>query len=109
MIVKLKAKNPTSLSNLELLMKQTFNDINDEINKLEKIRSDLFRAQSELSCVLRLLQRLISLIDLDQKTKDILYSVFCPAVEDFEEQVIIGMHICVNHVYVFVLIYMCIS
>lgn len=88
LIVRLKAKNPTPLKSLEFLMKETFNDIITVSEKLDKARHELFKNLNELSCVLSLLRRLISLMDLNYRLQGVLMATFCDADEDLEGQVI---------------------
>lgn len=87
LIVKLKAKNPAPLDDLEFLMMETFNDINEEADKLGTVRCQLLKTQNELSCILKLLKNLLSLMDINHKTKEILMATFCDNVDDLEGQV----------------------
>lgn len=87
LIIKLKAKNPTPLKSLEFLMKETFNDIIMESEKLEKARHELLKNRNELSCVLSLIRKLISLMDLNCRLQSVLMATFCNVVEDLEGQV----------------------
>lgn len=68
-------------------MNETFHDIHDASIKLVTARLELSKTQNQLSCILKLLQDLISLLDLNEKTREILKAAFCPVVEDMEEQV----------------------
>lgn len=87
LIIRLKAKNPTPLKSLEFLMKETFNDITVESEKLEKARDELLKHRNELSCVLSLNRKLISIMDLNYRLQDLLMATFCNVVEDLEGQV----------------------
>lgn len=68
-------------------MKETFNDINDQSSKLKTARYQLFQSQNKLSCILRLLQNLISLLDMPAKVKEVLIATFTSCVQDLEQQV----------------------
>ncbi|XP_028132016.1 protein PTHB1 isoform X1 [Diabrotica virgifera virgifera] len=86
LISKFKVKNPTPLTNLEVLMKDTYNEIDNTIQMLNKANKKLTKAQVELSCVLNLIENLIKIMDIDNKMKEEIVSIFCPSVDDIESQ-----------------------
>lgn len=86
-MMKLKAKNPTEISSLEFLLNETFQDINAITVKTEEAHEKLITAQNNLMCVLKLLQNLISLLDLNPKLKEILIAAFSSIVDDLNGQV----------------------
>ncbi|KAG5900310.1 hypothetical protein JTB14_026318 [Gonioctena quinquepunctata] len=86
LMAKFKMKNPSPLTNLEILLEDTHSDTVDTTGKLESATSELSRAQTNLSCCLKLLVNLIKGMDLNMKLKETLESVFCPSVQDLESQ-----------------------
>lgn len=68
-------------------MRETFNDINEEADKLRIAQCQLLKSQNQLSCVLKLLKNLLSLMDMNHKTKELLMATFCENVDDLEGQV----------------------
>lgn len=94
LISKFKVKNPTPLTNLEILIKDTYTEILKTVLKLQEANGELFKAQTELTCALNLIGNLIKIMNIDDKLKEILLSVFCPSVEDLDSQV---RKYCKNH------------
>ncbi|CAH1104899.1 unnamed protein product [Psylliodes chrysocephalus] len=86
LISKFKVKNPTPLTNLEILIKDTYTEILKTVLKLQEANGELFKAQTELTCALNLIGNLIKIMNIDDKLKEILLSVFCPSVEDLDSQ-----------------------
>ncbi|CAH1154117.1 unnamed protein product [Phaedon cochleariae] len=86
LIAKLRVKNPSPLTNLQILLKDTHSEIVDVTEKLEVANSELSRAQSSLSCALNLVVNLVKVMDMDENSKGVLESVFSPNVQDLESQ-----------------------
>lgn len=84
LISKLKMKNPTPLNNLELLLKDTFNEIMNLTIQLEEESSNLSISQIKLSCALKLI---VNLIKLGCNDQDLLETTFSPFIYDLEGQV----------------------
>nr|XP_023015826.1 protein PTHB1 [Leptinotarsa decemlineata] len=86
LIAKFKMKNPSPLTNLEILLEDTHSDIIEVTEKLKSANFELCRARTNLSCGLNLLFNMMKVMDVDRKLKESLESVFCPSVQDLESQ-----------------------
>lgn len=88
LIMKFKQKNPTSLSNLDVLLQDTYQDISNVMINLEKEKYDLNEAQIRLSSALELICTLLKLMDTD-KDIEIVEAALCACVHDMENQVLV--------------------
>ncbi|XP_063927791.1 protein PTHB1 [Zophobas morio] len=86
LIAKFKVKNPTPLSNLELLLEDTFNEIIKLTTTLEDEKQQLLKTQTELSCALHVLANLIKLMDCNNNVAGLIQSAFNPCVYDMDGQ-----------------------
>ncbi|XP_057670640.1 protein PTHB1 isoform X1 [Diorhabda carinulata] len=86
LISKFKVKNPTPLTNLEILMDDTYLEIISTIEKLTEANKELVKSQIKLSCALNLIGNLIKIMNIEENLKENLVSVFCPTVDDLESQ-----------------------
>ncbi|KAK4875042.1 hypothetical protein RN001_011464 [Aquatica leii] len=80
LISKFKDKNPTPLSNMEMLLEETYVRIINCGTQLESELKTLSKTQITLSCLLHLISTLIGLTDVDKNVLPILDTVFCPYV-----------------------------
>lgn len=83
----MKAKNPTPLKKLELLLKDTFEEINDATEQLQNYRENLIKARDELACVLNLILELVRLMDVPKEALEQVESALTPFVQDLDGQV----------------------
>ncbi|XP_031350274.1 protein PTHB1 isoform X2 [Photinus pyralis] len=86
LITKFKDKNPTSLSNMEKLLQQTYTDIIQTGTDLELELGNLQVAQLHLSTVLHLMVLLMRLMNVNKNLTPILETTFCSCVYDIETQ-----------------------
>lgn len=86
LIAKFKVKHPTPLTNLELLLDDTFDTISETTTKLQAATEDLRKAQRDLSSVLTLVLNLIKLMDVNEELLKSLEAALCPLVRDVEGQ-----------------------
>ncbi|RZC35649.1 PTHB1 [Asbolus verrucosus] len=86
LISKFKVKNPTPLSNLELLLEDTYNEMMKITENLEKEMINLFKSQNELSCALHVLVNLIKLMDCNSNVAELIESTFNSFVYDLDGQ-----------------------
>lgn len=89
LVTKFKQKNPTPLSNLDILLQNTFEDINSVITKLKDEKDKLTTSQISLSCVLNLLNDLVNLMTTEDsgKNAEVFKAALLPNVYDYENQV----------------------
>lgn len=87
LISKFKDKNPTPLTNLEKLLRDTYTEIINAATELELQLNNLLKAQNELSCALQLLLSLIKVMDINKDVLPTLETAFSPAVYDLDGQV----------------------
>lgn len=88
LLEKFKAKNPTPLGNLELLINDTHDDVDHVSEELKIAQNELFEAKIEMETILNLLVHLLKLIDLKHKNLAHLEAAFRPNVQDIEGLVI---------------------
>ncbi|KAK5644334.1 hypothetical protein RI129_005634 [Pyrocoelia pectoralis] len=86
LITKFKDKNPTSLSNMEKLLEQTYSDIIQTGTRLEFELRNLEVAQLHLSTALHFMVLLLKLMDVNKNLMPILETAFCLCVYDIEAQ-----------------------
>ncbi|KAF5286639.1 hypothetical protein FQA39_LY16213 [Lamprigera yunnana] len=86
LISKFKDKNPTSLTNMEILLEQTYLKIVDLGTRLETEILCLSNIQGELSCVLHLMLLLMNLTNGNKNLIPILETTFCSLIYDIEGQ-----------------------
>ncbi|XP_018575245.1 protein PTHB1 [Anoplophora glabripennis] len=86
LIAKFKVKNPTPLTNLEILLQDTYTEIMNATEQLEYACNELTKAQVELSCALNIVQNLLTIMDIDQELRELLVSTFCSSVHDMDSQ-----------------------
>ncbi|KAJ3626277.1 hypothetical protein MTP99_016789 [Tenebrio molitor] len=86
LISKFKVKNPTPLSNLELLLDDTFAEISNLTKQIAEEKDNLVRSQTELSCALHVLVNLIKLTDGNNNVAGLIESTFSPLVYDLDGQ-----------------------
>lgn len=75
------------MTNLEILLQDTFTEIMNATERLEYANDELTKAQIELSCALNIVQNLLKIMDIDQELKELLVSTFCSSVHDMDSQV----------------------
>lgn len=85
LIAKFKDKNPTPLVKLDLLLTDTYAQINDVTQKLLDAKEILKSSRVELSCALNFVVTLLELMDLKEFIT--FESIFSPHVFDLEKQV----------------------
>lgn len=87
LISKFKVKNPTSLSGLELLLNDTFDEIMNTTNTLQISIEELKKSQIDLSCVLNLVLNLIRIKGIPSDALQQIEAAFDPVIEDIDGQV----------------------
>lgn len=87
LVSKLRAKTPMLLTNLGILLDDTFSEITTTIEKLMVANTELKKSQIELECCLNAILCLLRLMDMDKKLLSLVESVFQPFVYDVENQV----------------------
>lgn len=91
LISKLKVKNPTPLSNLELLLEDTYNEILFITKRFEEERNELVKCQNDLSCALNVLVNVIKLMDGNNNVASLVEATLSPIVYDLDNQVLYNM------------------
>ncbi|XP_044755143.1 protein PTHB1 [Coccinella septempunctata] len=86
LVAKLKAKTPIPLTNLGILLDDTFTEISTTTEKFLKENSELRRVQVELECCLNAVLCLMRLMNVDKKSLSVIESIFQPFVHDIENQ-----------------------
>lgn len=86
LIAKYKAKNPTSLKSLELLLNDTDADILETTEKLEIEMENLSKSQTDLACAVHLVKQLVGLLDIDNELLSVINSAFCTMVYELDSQ-----------------------
>ncbi|XP_030761020.1 protein PTHB1 isoform X2 [Sitophilus oryzae] len=86
LIAKYRAKNPSSLKSLELLLDDTYTDILEATEQLENEMDNLSKAQIDLSCVVHLVKQLIGMMEIGSGLMEMINSTFCTRVYDLETQ-----------------------
>lgn len=79
-------KHPTSLTNLEIVLDDTFDLIMDTTANLENARKKLREAQSDLASILCYIINLLRMMNVKQDVLKRLESAFCPSVKDIDGQ-----------------------
>lgn len=92
LISKFKVKNPTPLSNLELLLEDTYNEILFVTEQFEEERMELVKCQNDLSCALHVLVNVIKLMDGNNNVASLIEATFSPIVYDLDNQVLYMSH-----------------
>ncbi|XP_017775274.1 PREDICTED: protein PTHB1 [Nicrophorus vespilloides] len=85
LISKFKDKNPTPLTNLDMLLNDTYNETLRTTVDLEKTTMDLSRSQTNLSSALYLILTLVQIME-DVDDRGLLENALAPIVEDYEGQ-----------------------
>ncbi|CAH2001525.1 unnamed protein product [Acanthoscelides obtectus] len=85
-VEKLKMKNLSSLSNVEILLTNTHYEILNTIEMLENKEKKLIEAQVRLLCCFCIFKQLISTADIDEKLKEMLFSLFSGTLEFLQHQ-----------------------
>lgn len=88
LVAKFKQKNPTPLGNLDILLRNTYENIILMTEKLEEGKDDLLKSQIETSCALNLLGNLLNLLDDNGRNMLPVKATFSSNVYDYESQVI---------------------
>lgn len=94
LVSKLRAKTPMLLTNLGILLDDTFSEITTTIEKLMVANTELKKSQIELECCLNAILCLLRLMDMDKKLLSLVESVFQPFVYDVENQVKVLNQVC---------------
>lgn len=87
LIARFKIKNPTSLTNLQFLLEDTYSDIIKITDELVEETRNLVRSQVELSCALKVIKNLVEIMDIKKELKEQITSLFCENVMDIDSQV----------------------
>ncbi|XP_019878207.2 protein PTHB1 [Aethina tumida] len=86
LIARFKIKNPTSLTNLQFLLEDTYSDIIKITDELVEETRNLVRSQVELSCALKVIKNLVEIMDIKKELKEQITSLFCENVMDIDSQ-----------------------
>lgn len=87
LVAKFKAKNPTPLRNLELLLNDSYEDIIEVTNELEESCKKLNEATLELCIALNLILSLVRVMPDIKNVLGEIEATFCPVVYDTFGQV----------------------
>nr|CAH7753858.1 unnamed protein product [Callosobruchus chinensis] len=86
-VEKLKMKNLSSLSNIDILLTNTHHEILTTIEVLEDKKEKLMDVQVRLICCFCIFKQLISTADVDLKLKEMLLSLFNGSLEFLQHQI----------------------
>jgi len=87
LLVRFKDRNPSPLSNLDLLLSGTFDQLMALAAQAEETQAELARASANLSCGTQLINLLITLrFELDAANAEALSAYLSPRVEDSLDQ-----------------------
>lgn len=91
LLAKFKDKTPTPLTNLDMLLKETYQQILVSADEMEDIQQALSRSRCQLSCVTRLILLMIKLMNTaSEEDYSDLQAALSSTVYDTEEQVYIN-------------------
>jgi Bardet-Biedl syndrome 9 protein len=88
LLAKFKDKTPTPLTNLDMLLKETYHQILASADEMEDIQQALLRSRCQLGCVTRLILLMIRLMNTaSEEDYSNLQAALTSTVYDAEEQV----------------------
>lgn len=88
LLAKFKDKTPTPLTNLDMLLKETYQQILVSADEMEEIQQALSRSRCQLSCITRLILLMIKLTNnTSEEEYSNLQAALTSTVYDAEEQV----------------------
>ena len=88
LLAKFKDKTPTPVTNLDMLLRDTYQQILVLADEVEDIQQDLSRSCCQLTCVIRLILLMVKLMNTaTEEDYSNLHAALTPAVYDAEEQV----------------------
>lgn len=91
LLAKFKDKTPTPLTNLDNLLKDTYQQILVSADEMEEIQQALSRSRCQLSCVVRLILLMVKLMNATaEEDYSDLRAALTSDVYDTEEQVRLG-------------------
>ncbi|XP_069672728.1 protein PTHB1 isoform X2 [Periplaneta americana] len=87
LLAKFKDKTPTPLTNLDMLLKETYQQILSSADEMEEIQQALARSRCQLSCVTRLILLMLKLMNsTSEEDYSNIQAALSSAVYDTEEQ-----------------------
>ena len=88
LLAKFKDKTPTPLTNLDMLLKETYQQILMSADEMEEIQQALMRSRCQLSCVTRLILLMLKLMNTtSQNDYEDLEAALSSSIHDTEDQV----------------------
>jgi Bardet-Biedl syndrome 9 protein len=88
LLAKFKDKTPTPLTNLDMLLRDSYQEILVSADEVEAIQQALSRSRCQLGCVIRLILLMVKLMNTaTEEGYSDLQAALTSAVYDMEEQV----------------------